>query len=449
MIPNMAELAVLMSKFDIKQKQKNQWKQSRYEALDYYNGNTSEYVSQYFSASTLSKVVAGNINITKRVIDRISLVYMQPPVRTYTKDDVTDFFIEKDQKLQRLERMTNLLDAVLLKPVWRTKDDGYNCIEYDIITDYEPIFGDDPLKPEAIVYPITSKASVLDTTPDLWAYWDKENTFTFDDTGKMYTTDDNPDMVNPYGVLPFVECFREGKPEFSYLDTNACNDLISTNLSVNVSETNKNANVMFQSFGYLFVNGSGIDKDTMTVGQDKINYLGVDGSISIVSPPNAIPALDGSIQSSYKMLAQNYHLPISFVEGTTAQSGVALKMRNMELTDDRKSDIARWRDIEFKLFELERLMIAVEEGKDAGDLEDVDFSESVEVLSDKEQREKWDWELSHGLIDKADILMQQNPDLTREAAEDYLFDRQQVEMVDADEETPENTLLSALQRPVE
>ncbi len=449
MIPNMAELAVLMSKFDIKQKQKNQWKQSRYEALDYYNGNTSEYVSQYFSASTLSKVVAGNINITKRVIDRISLVYMQPPVRTYTKDDVTDFFIEKDQKLQRLERMTNLLDAVLLKPVWRTKDDGYNCIEYDIITDYEPIFGDDPLKPEAIVYPITSKASVLDTTPDLWAYWDKENTFTFDDTGKMYTTDDNPDMVNPYGVLPFVECFREGKPEFSYLDTNACNDLISTNLSVNVSETNKNANVMFQSFGYLFVNGSGIDKDTMTVGQDKINYLGVDGSISIVSPPNAIPALDGSIQSSYKMLAQNYHLPISFVEGTTAQSGVALKMRNMELTDDRKSDIARWRDIEFKLFELERLMIAVEEGKDAGDLEDVDFSESVEVLSDKEQREKWDWELSHGLIDKADILMQQNPDLTREEAEDYLFDRQQVEMVDADEETPENTLLSALQRPVE
>ena len=49
MIPNMAELAVLMSKFDVKQKQKNLWKQSRYEALDYYNGNTSEYVSEYHS----------------------------------------------------------------------------------------------------------------------------------------------------------------------------------------------------------------------------------------------------------------------------------------------------------------------------------------------------------------------------------------------------------------
>ena len=450
MIPNAGELAVLMSKFDYKQQVKNQWKQARYEALDYYNGDTYDYTADYFSDSTLSKVVAGNVNITKRVIDRISLVYMHPPVRQYTKEEVTELFMDKEQKLQRLERMTNLLDAVLLKPVFRTKEDGTSCIEYDIIMDYEPMFGEDPLKPEAVIYPITSRASVLDTTPNLYAYWDSENTFTFDDTGKKYTTDDNPDMINPYGKLPFVECFRDGKPEFSYLDTNASNDLISTNLAINVAETNKNANVMFQSFGYLFVNGTGIDKDTMQIGQDKINYLGVDGNISIVSPPNAIPALDESIKSSYKMLAQNYHLPTSFVDGTTAESGVALRLRNQELQDDRKSDVARWRDFEFKLFDLERLIIAVELGQDAGDLEDVDYSESVDILSDKEQREKWDWELSNGLIDLADIMMQRNPDLTREEAEDYLFDRREVEMEDADEApSAESTLLSALQRPTE
>ena len=447
MIPNLSELSVLMSKWDVKQQRKNKWKQERYEALDYYNGNTSEYTSKYFSQSTLSKVVAGNINITKRVIDRISLVYMTPPIRTYTREDVDTYFVEKDLKLQRLERITNLLDAVLLKPCWRTKEDGSGCIEYDIISDYEPIFGEDPLKPEAIVYPITSKATVLDNTPDLYVYWDAENTFTFDETGKMYAEDDNPDMINPYGVLPFIECFREGKPEFSYLDTNASNDLIGTNLGINVAETNKNANVMFQSFGYLFVNGSGIDKDVISIGQDKINFLGIDGSISIVSPPNAIPALDESIQSSYKMLAQNYHLPISFVEGTSAASGVALKMRNIELTDDRKSDITRWRDIEYKLFDLERLMIAVEMGQDAGDLEDVDFSESVEVLSDEEQRAKWDWELSKGIIDLADILMAKNPDLTREEAEEILSEKKAP--VTEGEEAPTNTLLAALAKPVE
>ena len=446
MIPNMGELALLYSKWDVQQQRKNKWKQSRYEALDYYKGVTKEYVSNYFSDSTLSKVPIGNVNITKRVIDRISLVYMTPPVRLYSNEDTPDFFKEKDLKLQRLERMTNLLDGVLVKPCWRIKDDGTGCIEYDIIMDYEPLFDTDPLNPYAIVYPIAQKASVLDTTPEQFVYWDAENTFVFDKNGKQYTTDDNPDMVNPYGVLPFIECFRDGKPETDYLDTNASKDLIQTNLAMNVAETNKNANIMFQSFGYLFVNGAGIDKDTMKIGQDKINYLGVDGSISIVSPPNAVPALDESIQSSYKMLAQNYHLPISFVEGTTASSGVALKMRNQELTDNRKSDVIRWRDIEYKLFDLERLIIAVEQGKDAGDLEDVDYSESVEVLNDQEQRDKWEWELSKGLIDLADVLMQQNPDLDRAEAEAYLEERKKVEEV---KEDSGSALFQALAKPVE
>tara|TARA_R100000808_G_scaffold6235_1_gene18634 strand:+ start:1674 stop:3011 length:1338 start_codon:yes stop_codon:yes gene_type:complete len=445
MIPNSGQLAVLMSKFDISQQRKNKWKDSRYKALDYYNGRTSEYVNNYFSTSILNKVVKGNINITKRIIDRISLVYMVAPKRLYSREDVTDYFIDKDTKLQRLERMTNLLDAVLLKPCWRTKEDGTGCIEYDVIMDYEPIFGEDPLKFEAIVYPVTKKSTVLDTTPELWVYWDAENTFTFDNNGKVYTEDDNPEMINPYGVLPFVECFRDGKPEMSYLDTDASTDLINTNLGINVAETNKNANVMFQSFGYLFVNGSGIDMDTMGIGQDKVNYLGVDGTISIVSPPNAIPALDESIKSSYKMLSQNYHLPTSFVEGTTAESGVALRLRNQELQDDRKSDVTKWRDIEYKLFDLERLIIAVEQGQDAGDLEDVDFDESTEILSNQEQREKWDWELSKGLIDEADIMMQINPDLTREEAQEHLEERKTIAPV---EETT-SPLLEALAKPVE
>ena len=46
-------------------------------------------------------------------------------------------------------------------------------------------------------------------------------------------------------------------------------------------------------------------------------------------------------------------------------------------------------------------------------------------------------------------MMQRNPDLTREEAEDYLFDRKSVEMEDDEEETPENTLLQALAKPVE
>ena len=126
-------------------------------------------------------------------------------------------------------------------------------------------------------------------------------------------------------------------------------------------------------------------------------------------------------------------------------------MRNIELTDERKSDVTRWRDIEHKIFELERILFAVEFGQDAGDLEDVDFSESVEVLNDQEQRDKWDWELSKGIIDIADIVMAKNPDLTREEAEELLSEKKTTfgEPEEVEAETPQNTLLAALSKPVE
>ena len=449
MIPNTSELLVLQAKYDAGQQRKNKWKVARLDALEYYKGRSLPYTQNYFDDTLFDKVPAANINVTKRIIDRISLVYMKPPKRIYTKEDTPLLFHHKDFKMQRAERITNLLDGVLIKQCMRFNDNNEQQIEYDIIHDYEPMFGDDPLNPIAITYPIATKDSVVDDTGKLWVYWDKENTFTYDENGKIYTDEDNPDMINPYGVLPFVECWREGKPESSYMDTDPSSDLIQTNTMINVAETNKNANIMFQSFGYIYVNGSQIEKDTMSIGPDKISFLGVDGQMNIVTPPNTVDSINTSITTAYKMLAQNYHIDISFVEGTTAQSGVAIKLRNQELTDERISDVIRWQEVEKELFELERLMIAVDMGKDAGELEQVDFEETMEVLSDTEQRDKWDWELSKGLIDEADILMQKDPDryTDRETAQEYLQERGKVVEVESEEGT-EGSLLQQLIKPV-
>ncbi|GEM_PF-3763984 len=447
MIPNLNELLVLNAKFDVKQKLKNAWKTARLDALEFYKGRSLPYTMDYFDKTLFDKVPAANVNVTKRIVDRISLVYMKPPKRTYTKEDTPLLFHHKDFKLQRAERFTNLLDAVLIKPCMRFNDKNEQQIEYDLIWDYEPIFGDDPLKPTAITYPIATKDSVMDNTPELWVYWDKENTFTYDNNGKIYTDEMNPEMINPYGVLPFVECWRDGKPESSYLDTDASSDLIQTNKLINVAETNKNANIMFQSFGYIYINGSQLEKDDLDIGPDKISFLGADGTMNLVSPPDTVGTITNAVTTSYKMLAQNYHIDISFVEGTVAQSGVAIKLRNTELTDSRVSDVIRWKEVEKQLFELESLMIAVDLGKDAGELEQIDFQETMEVLSDDEQRAKWDWELSKGLIDEADILIQQDPDRfeDRAAAQEYLAERGKIT---TPEETPEGSLLEQLIKPV-
>ena len=59
--------------------------------------------------------------------------------------------------------------------------------------------------------------------------------------------------------------------------------------------------------------------------------------------------------------------------------------------------------------------------------------------------------MSKGLIDSADILMQKDPDRfpDRETAQDYLFERSEQDMAEPDEETPQDSLLQALTRPVQ
>jgi len=440
MIPTIRDLVEKQSQWNAQQQAKNKWRTRREMAMDYYNGRTGRYTQKYFADTLSKKIPIANVNITKRIIDRISLVYMVAPKREYTKPEITDYFVEKDFKMQRLERFTNLLDSCLVKVTFRN-----GLLDYDIIHDFEPMFGDDPLRPIAYTYPLSTKSEVLDTTPELFAYWDMENTFIYDRNGKVYDDPDNPEHTNFYGMLPFVECFREGRPEYAYLDTEPVNDVIKTNTVVNVAETNKSANIHFQSFGYIYANGSQVDKKDLQIGQDQIYYLGVDGQLNVVSPPNSVPALTDSIKESYKMLAQNYHLPTSFADGTTAESGVALRLRNQELQDDKKSDIVKWNDIEHNLFDVERQVLTTELMVDAGELESVDFGETAEVLSAQEQREQWEWELSKGIIDTADILMAMDSDRfpERKDAMEYLEERKAI--------TPEVTtspLLEALTTPV-
>ena len=176
MIPSTAQLQVELSKVNWQDQEKKRWMKSRDMAYDFYKGRTESYTKAYFSDSLNKQIPCPNINMTKRVIDRISLVYMKAPLREYSNETTPDYYYEKDFKMQRAEKLCNLLECILLKPTWRN-----DRIEYDIIRDWEPLFyDDDPLNPSAITYPLSVRSSVMDTTAELWAYWDIDNHFIYE-----------------------------------------------------------------------------------------------------------------------------------------------------------------------------------------------------------------------------------------------------------------------------
>ena len=419
----LASQVLIESKFKWNQSQKNVWLEEREKALDYYHGETDKYTNVYFADDL--QIPRGNINITKRIIDRTSLVYMVPPKRMINgeqNDDYNKITHAKDHKFQRWERMINLLDLVPLRVVWRI-----DHFEYDLIFSFEPIFSTDPMNPVAIQYPIQSFDDQKESRDEVWAYVDAQQSFLFSKaTGNrvIMEGDDPEDTSHNYGLMPIIWGFKDGVPERGFLHTGVANDLIRVNEGINVAKTNGWANIQFQSFGHEWISGSDIPQD-LKISQNEAALLGDDGQMGIVSPPNTIDSVSQSIIDDSKLIGHTYHLSDAFVEGTTAESGVALRLRNQELIDDRKSDVTRWRMYEDRIYRIEQAIAKAEAGKNFSDDFAVDYEESIEVLSPQEQREKWDWEVSNGYKDKADILMEQNPDkfTTREEAQTYLAER--------------------------
>ena len=76
----------------------------------------------------------------------------------------------------------------------------------------------------------------------------------------------------------------------------------------------------------------------------------------------------------------------------------------------------------------------------------VNFPTNVRITPERELAE-WDWKFKHGIADKYDWLMHNDPDKfpDRESAQDYLFDRQEKEEEVQQEVSP---LLEALTKPV-
>ena len=89
-------------------------------ALDYYMyNNTERYLGKYFEGSIQQEMPLYTTNMTKRLINRISLVYKDPPVRTIESDDYQDLVMFKDMKMKSIERVHNLLGTTAVQVLWK------------------------------------------------------------------------------------------------------------------------------------------------------------------------------------------------------------------------------------------------------------------------------------------------------------------------------------------
>ena len=413
MIPNIGQQAVKLSRLAANELEYKAFMKRRHNRLQYYNAETEKLTEEWFAANLLKNVPIGNINITKRVIDRTSEVYMVKTQRFFEKESATDRYNEKvprkDERMQRIEKMTNLLDVVAIHPYW---DNERGVLDHMVLLEFQPFF-DRFGNFIGIRYPLTQSANTSDTNEQTFVEWDLNGWRIIDTNGLSSQSE-------PYvGAFPFVLAWTE-EPEYFY-DHNPTADLASGNLGVNFFQTCLNGNIGFQSFGQPYVTGLQADQK-IEWGIDKVPALPEGATAGMLTPPNTVEGIVKAKNDLYQSVALDYHLSSDFVAGIVqAESGLHLRLRQQELSNERIGDVVRWKNVEAKVFVIERdILIMV--GLNLPDTLMVDFSESVEYLSAQEQRESDDWDLSHNLITVKDIAMRKNPDLDDAQAEKLILD---------------------------
>ena len=118
----------------------------------------------------------------KKFVNRMSKIYTIGAKRN-VNDRYLDLTSVKNARMKQMERMTRLLGTTATYVMY---DEEQERFEYRPIYYFEPYFGDNPYKPEAIVYPMMhGHADISDTTELMYAYWDKEIHIKFDDNGNV------------------------------------------------------------------------------------------------------------------------------------------------------------------------------------------------------------------------------------------------------------------------
>ena len=432
---------------------KNAWSLERETALNYLHARTKEYTTdeKYYKEFTKKKVPPDNNNVTKRIIDRTSLVYMQPPIRdigTESNKSIRETYKKltkgKDLRMHKSEKYLNLLNLIVLHPAPRNKQ-----LEYDIITDFEPHFSDDdPMTPIGISYPLHVNSEVKNLDPIKWAYWDDEHHVIYDGT----TNEVIKEMPNKYGILPFLFIFTD-KPETWFMDVDPANDLIDMNLAVNVLGTDATLNMRYGAHGQYY--GTGFKEETkikLELGGDRMWMLPDGSSAGVLTPPDMLQSMSAGIKDKIRVVTNNYHLPQGFIEGDQAQpeSGTALRIRNQELTDERIGDIKRWRLVEEELYEIEKRIFKVEFKKTLPDLFAIDYREQEQILTPDEELAQKDWDLLNNQTTQAKILLKSDPDKYKTLAKaeaEVQKNKDQNSLKGEGEKTPEDKIFDNLAMP--
>ena len=390
---------------------------------DMYNDNYREQVIhklgqlyRAFAQLKLDVQINDNYNIYKQVVNAISNVYSFGVDRQFDNEDIAQLYnqLRINKTMAQANRYMNAFNDLLIQVSWDDKKEMPKImLRLPHNTEVEYSQGE--------VKSVQYFVEMVDKKRERWAYWSDEEHYYIDKEGgedKIVPVEDNEEMVNPFGTLPFV-FLHNGWRDETFWDMFTGDDLTGGTIDMAVHLTFLNHIIKTQSFKQLVGKGDNVGE---LLGQvlDPLSILTLTGQnteIDVLDLQSNYDQLHKVAQDLANNIAVNYGIsPSQFRMTGSVSSGFALQMENLKLdrfTVEQQSD---FRIYEQELFELIKVVSEVY-GKSIGDGDMfVDFVEPNYPASESEQLQIDQTKIDMGLTKTADILMRENPDLTEEDA---------------------------------
>ncbi len=378
--------------------------ETRVGLVNRYSGdNLKDYITPYFGPDTWREVPPARQNIIDRAIRKMALVYKNQPEYVFKPDAPEEYDqIKRWQFFRNAERMANLLGTILLHPVIRG-----DILDYEVIWWYLPLFGEDPFRPEAIMYPLdipaTGKVQEMK-----WAYWDAEQTIIIDSNNTHHVSEDNPEEINPYGVLPFVSVHI--RPQIDeYFVTGYGEALADTNDALNVTLTEMRLGLRLNMMGQWSVSGVPDDRKIL-MGVNKVVNLPENATLDVKGPTANISGAVEYLQAEYENAMQNIGHQVQWGGTADQPSAESVRAKAIESLERREDDVIVWSIADRDVYDLE---VIISEAAKLGGLpkeRTANYAEIEFPLSPQDERERDEWEINQGLTTAAAILIRENPD---------------------------------------
>ena len=403
----------------------------------YYNRNIDTHLEQWFPGDALNQVPAYGQRLVPRFARARMMLYKDAPIRLIGGEESEDykaFAYHLNSKAREFAEICWLLGEGWLKTKWNEKRQR---LEYDIIPSVKKYFIEGESEPYGISYEVSKDMA----GNRIFIFWsearDGEQGYHFKYTqgGKRLPVAGNPEMLNPYGILPFSKV----------CNSTDASDVVRSAIQIGIAMTEIALGVRY-SLGQPVL--TGVDEETqIKSGIERVLILPEGATFNYVSPTGSLSEMIEAVKSMANQTAENNHLRIRWGEsGGNVPSGESLRILEIENIESRESDIPIWREWEQMRYEVDRTVIETHTGKSLPEDLSIDFGEVSFPLSPQEERNWLDWKLDKGIMTKRELLLYFNPDMSDDEI-DLKLGAVQEEKI-AETPTAASPLLEALRTPV-